>query len=374
MKQRDKPLDFAERVKAHPPLWFEYAKRHGLTPEQYQTIQDKQENAWRKGQRTSLLPFPLPDKYKNDADSLLPRDALNAVNAYRLVLLRFGPDRDEDEDQLKKATDVALGIRLAWSDEYDLELAEVPLAKDFKPPTDEDFARLEQWFLTAANAIKKEIASRSETTKKQPASGEKAQDSDGTAAGPASDARQGAGKATGKPDAAIAKARSRAPGAFKERGLVFICYCRKDKKWLNEMRKMLAPVIKGNVVPVWHDQSIRPGKEWRREIATALRKTKVGVLLVTKNFLASEFINKVELKYLRENARTNRIKLLPVSVGHCMWEKSPLARLQFVNDPLKPLEQCHGPNRDRLLKEVCEKIEEAYNEHSQPKRVNTVRS
>lgn len=170
MKQHDKPLDFAERVKAHSPLWFEYAKRHGLTPEQYQTIQDKQENAWRKAQRTSLLPFPLPDKYKNDADSLLPRDALNAVNAYRLLLLRFGPGRDEDEDQLKKATDVALGIRLAWSDEYNLELAEVPLAKDFKRPTDEDFARLEQWFLTAANAIKNEIAKGSEAAAAQPAS------------------------------------------------------------------------------------------------------------------------------------------------------------------------------------------------------------
>jgi hypothetical protein len=168
------------------------------------------------------------------------------------------------------------------------------------------------------------------------------------------------------PDAAIAKARSKTPGAIKEGGLVFICYCRKDEKWLDEMRKMLVPVIKGNVLPVWHDQKIRPGKEWRREIAKALRKTKVGVLLVTKNFLASEFINKVELKYLRENAKTNRVRLLPVSVGHCMWENSPLARLQFVNDPEKPLEQCRGANLNKHLKKVCEKIAEAYNENPPP--------
>ena len=105
-----------------------------------------------------MLPFPLPDKYKNDGDSLLPRDALKAVGEYRFLLRRFGPDRDEDEDQLKRATDVARGIRLAWSNEGDLELAEVPLAKDFKLPTDEDFARLEQWLLTATNATKKETA------------------------------------------------------------------------------------------------------------------------------------------------------------------------------------------------------------------------
>lgn len=167
------PVSFAERVKAHSPLWFEYAKRHGMTPEQYQTIEDKREKAGLKAERTSLLPFPLPDKYKNDGDLRLPHDALNAVKNYRILLLRFGPDRDEDEDQLKQATDVALGIRLAWSNEWDLELAEVPLAKDFKRPTDEDFARLEQWFLTTANTTKKEIASLEKL-----ASGEKAKDSD----------------------------------------------------------------------------------------------------------------------------------------------------------------------------------------------------
>jgi hypothetical protein len=167
------PVSFAERVKEakqYPPF-VEYAKRHNMTPEQYQTILDKHEKEYLKKERTSLLPFPLPDKYKNDGDSLLPRDALNAVKNYRILLLRFGPDRDEDEDQLKKATDVALGIRLAWSNEWDLELAEVPLSKDFRRPTDEDFARLEQWFLTAANTTKKEISSLEKL-----ASGEKAKD------------------------------------------------------------------------------------------------------------------------------------------------------------------------------------------------------
>jgi hypothetical protein len=168
--------------------------------------------------------------------------------------------------------------------------------------------------------------------------------------------------------AAIAKARARAPRAGKERGLVFICYCHKDEKWLGRLRQMLAPVIKGNVLPVWHDQKIKPGKEWRREIARALSKTKVGVLLLTENFFASKFINDVELKYLWKNAKAYRIRLLPVSVGYCMWEKSPLARLQFANNPSKPLAQCRGANRDRLLKEVCEKIQAAYNEHSRPRR------
>jgi hypothetical protein len=154
------PVSFAERVKEakqYPPF-VEYAKRHNMTPEQYQEILDKNAKACLEKQRTSELPFPLPDKYKNDGDSRLAGDALVAVCEYRLLIKRFGPNRDEDQDQLKRATDVALGIRLSWSREWGLELAEVPLAKDFKCPTDEDFAPLEQWFLTAANAIRKEVA------------------------------------------------------------------------------------------------------------------------------------------------------------------------------------------------------------------------
>ncbi|MCX5653125.1 MAG: toll/interleukin-1 receptor domain-containing protein [Planctomycetota bacterium] len=168
------------------------------------------------------------------------------------------------------------------------------------------------------------------------------------------------------PAAAIAKTRARAPRAGKERGLVFICYCHKDKKWLDEMRIMLAPVIRRNVLRVWDDRKIKPGKKWRREIAKALRKTKVGVLLVTKNFLESKFINEVELKYLLENAQTNHIKLLPVYVGHCMWEKSPLGELQFANGTATPLAKYRGANHDMHLKEVCEKIQAAYNERPHP--------
>jgi hypothetical protein len=357
---RYNPAELAKRLGITEEQLHEHARKQieellalrpeeKLTPRKLEQIRKRirkaeaaRAKAMRKAQRTSELPFPLPDIYDED-DSLLPREALYAVKAYRLLLLRFGPDRDQDEDQLKKATDVALGIRLAWSGEWNVELAEVPLAKDFKRPTDEDFVRLEQWFLTTANAIKKEIA-RCEPY----------------AAGRASDARQGGGKATGKPDVAIAKARSRSPGVCKVRDVVFICYCNKDKKWLEEMRTMLAPVIRRKVLSVWHDRKIKPGEKWRSEIAKALRKTRVGVLLVTKNFLASEFINEVELKYLLRNAKTIGIKLLPVYVGHCMWKHSPLAEVQFVNDTEKPLGQYRGTNLDKHLKEVCEKIEKAY--------------
>ena len=145
------------RVQAHSPLWFEYAKRHGLTPEEYQSILDENEKAWRKAKRTASLPFPLPDNYKNGSDPRLPADALAAVREYRLLVRHPTPDPEQDEDQLKKATDVALDVRLSWSGD-DLDLPEVPLAENPKRPTQKDFMQLEQWFLTAKNRISRELA------------------------------------------------------------------------------------------------------------------------------------------------------------------------------------------------------------------------
>jgi len=155
------------RVQAHSPLWFEFAKRHGLTREEYQSILDGNEKAWRKAKRLSSLPFPLPDIYDAD-DPRLPGDALAAVREYRLLVRPLGPDPEHDEDQLRKARDVAQDIRLGWFSN-DVELAEVPIPNNPAHPADEDFFRLEQWFLTAAREIRRKVAREGEVAKGAPA-------------------------------------------------------------------------------------------------------------------------------------------------------------------------------------------------------------
>ena len=54
---------------------------------------------------------------------------------------------------------------------------------------------------------------------------------------------------------------------------------------------------------VWSDDKIKPGQEWFEEIKNAMNESKVGILLISPDFLASDFINRVEIPKLLANVQ-----------------------------------------------------------------------
>lgn len=140
---------------------------------------------------------------------------------------------------------------------------------------------------------------------------------------------------------------------------VFICYSRKDKQWLVKLQTTLAPLTRKGKIKVWADTEINPGNQWREEINKALVVAKVAVLLVSQNFLASDFIEKHELPPLLEAAKKEGLIILWIPVSYCMYEETEIEKYQAVCDPSRPLESLSTSNQNKELTRIGGEIKTA---------------
>lgn len=144
------------------------------------------------------------------------------------------------------------------------------------------------------------------------------------------------------------------------RDKVFISYSHKDKKFLDELLAHLKPLERVGRVSAWSDQQIQPGSKWLEEIKKALASTKVAVLLVTKDFLASDFIQQNEIAPLLKAAHEDGVAIQWVLVRDCNWKKTALKDYQAAYSPDKPLAG-KTLSRDSAWVAICETIEKAAN-------------
>jgi hypothetical protein len=144
-----------------------------------------------------------------------------------------------------------------------------------------------------------------------------------------------------------------------KRTRVFISYSHADAPWLERLQKHLRPLEREGAL-VWDDTRIKAGGQWREEIREALTETKVAILLISADFLASEFITTDELPPLLKTAEEDGATILPVIISPSRFERTEsLSRFQAVNDPQKPLVQLRRANRERELDKVARAVEDA---------------
>lgn len=148
--------------------------------------------------------------------------------------------------------------------------------------------------------------------------------------------------------------------AKSARDQVFISYSHKDKRWLEDLNTHLKPYVRNKSLTSWSDKQIASGSKWLSEIKAALNRTKVAVLLVTPNFLASDFIHEHELTPLLQEAEKGGVFIIWIPVRACSYKETTLIDYQAAIDPSKPLANMKA-ERDKAWVEICEMIKQAVN-------------
>ncbi len=140
------------------------------------------------------------------------------------------------------------------------------------------------------------------------------------------------------------------------RDQVFISYSHADSDWLKRLQTMLVPLQRQGALDVWEDSRIQVGQDWKEEIEKALERAKVAVLMVSPDFLASDFIAKHELPTLLEAARKEGLTILWVPVRHSLYKETEIARYQAAYNPRTPLSTLTAAEQDAALVQIAEKL------------------
>lgn len=132
------------------------------------------------------------------------------------------------------------------------------------------------------------------------------------------------------------------------RNKVFISYSHSDKDFLNDIQRHYKPFL--SQIDYWDDTKIEPGQKWKEEIRLAIAKTKVAVLLVSTDFLGSDFIATNELPPLLTAAEREGAVILIVIVKPCLFEEfEELNQFQAMNPPNRPVSRMSMDEKEELL-------------------------
>ncbi len=125
---------------------------------------------------------------------------------------------------------------------------------------------------------------------------------------------------------------------------IFICYSHKDAKWFDEKNERclipwLEDILHTRKIKLWYDRGgLKAGDQYRRELDAEIDRSQIALLLVSWNFLASDFILKTELPRIQARENQRQMIVIPVLLSPCDWKQYPqIEKYQILPGQRTPL-------------------------------------
>ena len=113
---------------------------------------------------------------------------------------------------------------------------------------------------------------------------------------------------------------------------VFISYSHADSDLHGRLEAHLQPLCRMNLIEIWHDQMIKPGQAWEGTIWTKFEEADLVLLLISADFIASDFCYRQELHRALERRKQGKASVVPIILRSCLWHELPFGQLQALPD------------------------------------------
>jgi len=142
---------------------------------------------------------------------------------------------------------------------------------------------------------------------------------------------------------------------------VFFSYSHADEGLRDRLEKGLAMLKRQGAIDTWHDRRIPAGDVLDSSIDAAMEAADVVLLLVSPDFLASNYCYDVEMKRAMERHECGEARLIPVILRPCDWQESLLRSFLATPKDGKPITK--WADMDEAFQDVVASIRAALPKH-----------
>ena len=138
---------------------------------------------------------------------------------------------------------------------------------------------------------------------------------------------------------------------------VFFSYSHKDESLMTELSNHLSTLKRNAAIREWHDRKIMPGEKWAEEIAEQINQAQVVLLLVSSDFLASNYCYENEMNHAMKRQERGEALVIPIILRDCLWRDAPFGKLQALPKDGTPVKD--WPDQDKAFTNIAEGIRAA---------------
>jgi len=135
---------------------------------------------------------------------------------------------------------------------------------------------------------------------------------------------------------------------------IFFCYAHEDEIFLDQLHRHLTPLQRQGFITLWYDREISAGADWAKEIDERLNTAQIIILLISPDFMSSEYCSKVQMKRALERHKQEETYIVPVLLRSCLWESTSLAQFNILPKDHVPITE--SPDLEEAFCDVAKEV------------------